>query len=67
MTCFRCYCSECKKCLKDGEYFVKTGNWNRPIVCLNCYDLLFTFECVRCSKPITFDRNISFFSTRKTK
>jgi len=52
----RCHCSECKKCLSDGDFFIKSGNWSRPILCLSCYELLFTPKCVRCTKSITFDR-----------
>ncbi|CAF1369944.1 unnamed protein product [Adineta steineri] len=54
---YPCYCCECKKSLSPGEYYIKTGNWSRPIVCVSCYELLFTHQCVRCSKSITFDHN----------
>ncbi|CAF3747321.1 unnamed protein product [Rotaria sp. Silwood1] len=52
---YSCYCCECKKSLNEGDFYVKSENWSRPILCLSCYDLLFTHKCVRCMKPITFN------------
>ncbi|UJR17857.1 hypothetical protein I4U23_004756 [Adineta vaga] len=54
---YSCYCSECKNCLSNGDYLIKTTNWKRPILCLSCYNLYHTYKCVRCLEPITFDPN----------
>ncbi|CAF0981965.1 unnamed protein product [Rotaria sordida] len=52
---YSCYCSQCKKGLIQGDFYIKSGNWSRPIICLSCYYLLFTYKCTRCKKSITFD------------
>ncbi|CAF2054306.1 unnamed protein product [Rotaria magnacalcarata] len=54
---YSCSCSECKKSLNQGDLYVKSGNWSRPILCLSCYDLLFTHKCARCNKLITFNHD----------
>jgi hypothetical protein len=53
---YSCYCSECHKSLSDGDFYVKGGHWSKPIICLSCYDHLFTHKCRRCNKSITFNR-----------
>ncbi|CAF5002517.1 unnamed protein product [Rotaria sp. Silwood1] len=44
---YSCNCCECNKSLNEGDFYIKSGNWSLPILCLSCYDLLFTHKCVR--------------------